>query len=180
VLQPPIREDKHSAWWPPAAAAVAPTPPFSNAPSEGEGTMTTKERKYVTLEKRPDGIALLWLDNPRDKINKLEFALGEDLRDAVEAVLADAEIKAAVVISRKTDNWIVGADIMQLYGFSHEDETLAYIERGQRLFDTIAAAPKPFVAAFTARRWAAAWKRPWLVITASSPIIPRPRWPCRK
>jgi len=109
--------------------------------------MTTKERKYVTLEKRPDGIALLWLDNPRDKINKLEFALGEDLRDAVEAVLADAEIKAAVVISRKTDNWIVGADIMQLYGFPNEDETLAYIERGQRLFDTIAAAPKPFVAA---------------------------------
>lgn len=109
--------------------------------------MTTKKHQYVTVEKRADGVALLWLDNPRDKINKLEFALGEDLRDAVEVVLAEAPIKAAVIISRKPDNWIVGADIMQLYSFPNADETLAYIERGQRLFDTIAAAPKPFVAA---------------------------------
>ncbi len=101
---------------------------------------------YLTVEKE-NGVAVIWLDQPGEKVNKL----APGMLDEFEAVLTDIEndstIKAAVLISRKPDNFIAGADIDFLFSANKPGEVEALSSRGHELLNRIEDSKKPVVAA---------------------------------
>ena len=101
----------------------------------------------VKLEKRSDGVALLWLDCPGVKVNKLSPALGDVLDVLLDEIATDPNVEAGVLISKKKDNFIVGADIAVLQELSNPLEAKRMMQRAQQIMDKMAASQKPFVAA---------------------------------
>jgi 3-hydroxyacyl-CoA dehydrogenase / enoyl-CoA hydratase / 3-hydroxybutyryl-CoA epimerase len=65
---------------------------------------------FVTIEKTPEGVAVVWLDQKGEKINKISPDV-INLFDGVFSELdKDPSVKAIVLISKKKD-FIAGADI---------------------------------------------------------------------
>ena len=105
------------------------------------------EHKYVKLETRKDGVAMLWLDAAKGAVNTLSTKMGDELEPLLERIFSSPEIKAAVVISSKPDNFIVGADVSELDDVSDPLVAKRMMQRAQGIFNKIEACEKPFVAA---------------------------------
>lgn len=96
-------------------------------------------------EKDEQGIGTLTLDVPGRSANTLSVAVLEELGQ----VLLDIEAqppRGLVIRSAKTSGFIAGADINEFARVASEDEAVAMVRRGQRLFDRIEALPCPSVA----------------------------------
>lgn len=110
---------------------------------------TTKKSKYtyLKLEKRKEGVALIRLDLPREKVNTLSSRLSVDVDAVCREIESDDSIKAAVLISNKPDSFIVGADINEFKKLKTPDEASDMITEAHRIFNLIADSKKPYVAA---------------------------------
>ena len=103
--------------------------------------------RCFTQEFGEDGILVLTLDVPGEKVN----TLGRGLITELEALLADLEsrpgVKGVVLRSAKPDNFIAGADIKDFVKIrsAMEGETLS--RQAHALLDRLAALPAPVVAA---------------------------------
>ncbi len=100
----------------------------------------------VRVERRPDGVAVLWLDDPAESVNTLSADLSSDLSRALTEVDTDASVKALVFASGKKD-FIVGANLHMLSGVRTAAEATELSRAGQEGMDRIEAFPKPIVAA---------------------------------
>ena len=100
-----------------------------------------------TREKGEDGVLVLTLDVPGEKVN----TLGKGLIAGFEALLADVEkdpsIKAVVIRSGKPDNFIAGADIKEFTQIRSAEEGQALSRAGHAIFDRVEKARVPVVAA---------------------------------
>ena len=100
--------------------------------------------EFITIEKK-DGVATIWLDSKRDKMNVISPAvigLFDALMDKIEA---DPEIEAAVFISRKPD-FMAGADI-KAFAIEKEGDFRPYQQQGHQALERIEQCKKPFVSA---------------------------------
>ena len=90
-----------------------------------------------TREKGEDGVLVLTLDVPGEKVN----TLGKGLIAGFEALLADVEkdpsIKAVVIRSGKPDNFIAGADIKDFTQIRSAEEGQALSRAGHAIFDRV-------------------------------------------
>lgn len=93
------------------------------------------------------GVAFIWLDQPGEKVNKLSLDLADEFRTLFDSIEADSETKAVVLISRKPDTFIAGADLERLLELQNPGEVEALSRKGQALLQRIADFPKPVVAA---------------------------------
>ena len=98
------------------------------------------------LEKNGD-IALIWIDRPNEKMNTLSPALGDEMSVIMEEILGDSQLRGVVLISRKADNFVAGADIDMLQKSNAPGEMEQLAQIGQAMMDRIANFPKPIVAA---------------------------------
>lgn len=100
----------------------------------------------VRTELRPDGVAVITLDDPRETHNTITPQLGAELAAALDAAESDANVKAVVLRSGKKDSFLVGANIdyLQTLRFA-SDAAEASLEVGKR-FARIASSKKPVVA----------------------------------
>ena len=100
----------------------------------------------VRSEVRPDGVAVLTLDDPGETHNTITPQLGAELAAAIETAESDARVKAIVLRSGKKDSFLVGANIdyLQTIRFAKDAED-ASLEVGKR-FARIASCVKPIVA----------------------------------
>ena len=96
--------------------------------------------QFVTLERRPDGVALIRLDRP--KANALSPELLEQLEAVVKELAAD--LPGAVVIWGGERIFAAGADIAR-FGGPDEARTITGVFR--RALDALAALPRPTIAA---------------------------------
>ncbi len=103
--------------------------------------------EHFAIERRDDGVALVWLDYPGEKINKLARKMQAEFDLVLNELTNDSQIVAAVVISRKPDNFIVGADIDEFRAMTAASEATDMSRRAQLLLDAVAGCPKPIVAA---------------------------------
>lgn len=101
---------------------------------------------YAKIEKQ-DGVAVVWLDQPDEKINKISLDLLDIFEDLFEQIEKDEEIKAVVLISRKEDNFIAGADLEDLMYMPDQEKAESMSRRGHILLNRIAESRKPVVAA---------------------------------
>ena len=68
----------------------------------------------VTISVTSDGIAVVKFDAPGEKVNTLSAKLMKSFDAVMTKLETDPAIRAAVLISGKSDNFIAGADIAML------------------------------------------------------------------
>ncbi|HEX7666720.1 MAG TPA: fatty acid oxidation complex subunit alpha FadJ [Polyangiaceae bacterium] len=105
-----------------------------------------KSGKTVSVSVRPDGVAVVTLDDPNAELNTITKSFGEELLAAVGTIEKDANVKAAVIASAKKGSFVVGANIDML-------KTITRASDGESMAGELASAlknlnaKKPFVAA---------------------------------
>jgi 3-hydroxyacyl-CoA dehydrogenase/enoyl-CoA hydratase/3-hydroxybutyryl-CoA epimerase len=101
---------------------------------------------YAHIEKE-GGVAVVWLDQPGEKVNKISLDLLDEFRAMLDLLETDAEVKGAVLISRKKDTFIAGADIDKLREAASPEYAEAMSRQGHVLLNRLEQCPKPVVAA---------------------------------
>ena len=101
---------------------------------------------YEEIEKE-NGVAIVWLDQPGEKVNKISLDLVDKFKAILDSLEKDETVKGIVLISRKEDNFIAGADIDKFKDMRSPEEAEMLSRQGHALLDRMAAFPKPIVAA---------------------------------
>lgn len=101
---------------------------------------------YLNIE-YDQQVAVVWLDQPGEKVNKLDEHLIEEFRNLLDILEQDTSIIGAVLISGKEHNFIAGADLDMLKNkqTAREIEELSWL--GNQLLLRLDQFPKPVAAA---------------------------------
>jgi enoyl-CoA hydratase len=100
------------------------------------------EEPIVRVE-REDGVAVLTIDRP-EKRNALSAAVRAALIAALDALRGDEAVRVLVVTGAGDRAFVAGADIAEFAGRTPLEQRSAMT--GRRVFDEIAAYPKPVIA----------------------------------
>jgi 3-hydroxyacyl-CoA dehydrogenase/enoyl-CoA hydratase/3-hydroxybutyryl-CoA epimerase len=100
----------------------------------------------VSVEKR-DGVAVVWLDQPGEKVNKISIGLIGEFESIMDDLEKDPGVRGVVITSRKEDNFVAGGDLDEFLTLKEPGQAEAFIHRAHALLDRLAASPKPSVAA---------------------------------
>ena len=98
-----------------------------------------------TLEKRDDGIGILYFDLPEEKVNKFSTPVMEELEKMVEQLQTES-FKCLLFISKKKGIFIAGADINEIKDVTDPELGYQIGLRGQGIFDKFSTLPFPTVA----------------------------------
>lgn len=101
----------------------------------------------LSLEIRPDGVAVISYDVPGASVNTLRASLADDFGCALQEIVGDARIKAAILVSGKPDSFIAGADVEMLQEMTTAAQGEALCRTAHRAAALLAGSPKPIVAA---------------------------------
>jgi len=96
---------------------------------------------YQTNEK---GIAEMIINNP--PMNALSTSVLDDIKKTISKALADDQVRV-IIFSGAGKAFIAGADIKEVKDLNTQSEGSQYLENGQGIFNLIAEANKPFIAA---------------------------------
>jgi len=102
--------------------------------------------KYLTLEKTKEGIAIITIDCPDGKVNKVSSGLLDEVAGNLKEISDDKNIKGIVIVSGKEDNFVVGADIDELKGMQTKEEVITYITKGHTILNSLENMKIPVVA----------------------------------
>jgi 3-hydroxyacyl-CoA dehydrogenase/enoyl-CoA hydratase/3-hydroxybutyryl-CoA epimerase len=92
-----------------------------------------------------DGIATIWIDSKKDKVNIVHPSLIDDFEAVFKEINMNSEIYGAVLISAKND-FIAGADIKSFIG-EKEGDFQPISRRGHEMIAAIENSKKPIVSA---------------------------------
>lgn len=101
---------------------------------------------YARIEKE-GGVAVVWLDQPGEKVNTISLDLLEEFKTLMDEMEKDAEVKGVVLISRKEDHFIAGADIDRIREAKSPEYAESLSRRGHALLNRLETFRKPVVAA---------------------------------
>jgi len=100
----------------------------------------------IRIEKRDDGVAIVWLDSTEKPVNTLTPTAVAEFNELVLPLMDDDGVRALVVASAKKDTFIAGADLEVIEGLDAEE--ISQMSRdGNALLERIFTGPKPVVAA---------------------------------
>jgi enoyl-CoA hydratase/carnithine racemase len=122
-------------------------------------------------ERGADGVLVLTLDVPGEKVNTLGRERTSEFERLLDDVERDASVKAVVIRSEKPDNFIAGADINDFTRIRSAEEGEALSRAAHAVLGRVETCRVPVVAAPSSRSRAA---------TASPPTTRRPRSACRR
>lgn len=94
-----------------------------------------------------DGIAVVTLDVPGEPVNKIGRAVKDEMAAMFDRLDRDDTVKGAVLISAKSDNFIVGADIEEFLRLKDAADAERMSIDGQALVEGFEKSRIPFVAA---------------------------------
>ena len=101
---------------------------------------------YLDIEKR-NHTAILWLDRPGEKVNTLTNDLITEFTPILDELENDNDIHAVIMISRKPETFIAGADLEMLQKMTTHDQVMEFNTKGNDVLDRIDHFPKPVIAA---------------------------------
>lgn len=101
---------------------------------------------YLSIEKTPEGVAMVWLDQKGEKINKISPEVIDLMEGVIDELDSDSSVKAVVLISKKKD-WIAGADIEAFQKVQNPGDFEPITRKGHGILNKMAASKKPIVAA---------------------------------
>ncbi|CAH2104548.1 unnamed protein product [Euphydryas editha] len=94
-----------------------------------------------------NGVYVVTLDSPNVKVNSLNVAVMDEVRNIINEVESNPAIEAAVFISGKPGCFIAGADITMLESCKTKEEVVSLSKNGHDIFKKIETSRKPYVAA---------------------------------
>ncbi len=106
-----------------------------------------RPERSLSLEVRPDGVAVITYDVPGSAVNTLRADFAQEFSAMVQEVARNDAIRAAILVSGKPDTWIAGADLEMLGRVSSAAEARGVVEAGHQALRRLAASSKPVVAA---------------------------------
>ncbi|MCO5234046.1 MAG: enoyl-CoA hydratase-related protein [Chitinophagales bacterium] len=107
---------------------------------------TIKKEDYIYIEKNPNGVCTIWMDQKNEKINKIGPDLIGLFEEVFEEINNDNSIKAIVLSSKKKD-FIAGADIEAFQKVKNIGDWKPISEKGHKILNQIENSKKPIVAA---------------------------------
>lgn len=100
------------------------------------------ENVNTTLQ---EGVLIVTI-NREQKLNALNLATIEELRQVVQSVQQTPEIRGAIITGSGTKAFVAGADISEISSLNEQD-ALKFTENGQHVFHLIENGDKPIIAA---------------------------------
>ncbi len=104
--------------------------------------MADKQFVKVTVE---DRIAIITIDHA--PVNALNNEVLDELSEMVDEVVADSNVKAAIITGGGQMAFVAGADINEFTKLNTPEQAKGFIGKGQSTFNKIENSPKPFIAA---------------------------------
>ena len=101
---------------------------------------------YAQIEKE-GGVAVVWLDQPGERGNKISLDLLDEFKALLDETERDGDVKGVVLISRKEDNFIAGADIDRIREAAGPEYAESLSRQGHVLLNRLEKFRKPVVAA---------------------------------
>ncbi len=92
-------------------------------------------------------IATVWMDQPGSEVNTLSVAMLDDFRGLLDTIEDNDDIKAAVLISRKPNCFIAGADIKEFQKMESSEEAVKLSREGNQILTRLSQLKKPVIAA---------------------------------
>jgi len=104
--------------------------------------MTERQFVKTTIE---DRVAIITIDHA--PVNALDQKTMAELGEAVDEVIADPAVKAAILTGGGQMAFVAGADINEFTKLTTPEAAKEFIQQGQNTFNKIENSPKPFIAA---------------------------------
>ena len=101
---------------------------------------------YINIATKKS-VAILKLDKPGEKVNTLDESMMEEFSAFLDQLEKDSELKGAVLISGKENNFIAGADIEMFKARETPEKMEQLSKNGHAILNKIEASSKPFVVA---------------------------------
>jgi 3-hydroxyacyl-CoA dehydrogenase/enoyl-CoA hydratase/3-hydroxybutyryl-CoA epimerase len=92
-------------------------------------------------------LAIVTIDDPEKKVNALAPAIIDKVDGIFDTIEAEQGIDAAILISKKPDNFIAGADVETFAKAQDRREIEDFVRRGHALFSRMSKSRKPVVCA---------------------------------
>jgi 3-hydroxyacyl-CoA dehydrogenase/enoyl-CoA hydratase/3-hydroxybutyryl-CoA epimerase len=108
-------------------------------------TKTAVEERQVFLEKLSSGVAFIEFDAP-GRSNHLTSHVVEEFEQLLEQLYKDDSIQAVCLYSRKTDNFLLGADLREILQLENKEDALNLTQSGHRIFNRLASLKKLTIA----------------------------------
>ncbi len=108
--------------------------------------MSIFRSETVAVDRDSDGSFVVTIDVPGRAVNVLTGRVIADLDAALDELAKLPRLPVVAVRSGKPTGFLAGADLAEFTAIRDTAEALAVSERGQRLFDKLAALPGPSVA----------------------------------
>lgn len=100
----------------------------------------------MMLVLRPSGVAVLSL-NVNGGVNALSSEVLGHFDNSLDFIAKEDSVKALILTSGKTNQFLVGADIKEILKITESEEALKLAERGQNAFKKVLTSKRPVVAA---------------------------------
>ncbi|TVR13421.1 MAG: fatty acid oxidation complex subunit alpha FadJ [Balneolaceae bacterium] len=104
-------------------------------------------KKNILQTEIINSVAVVTLDTPDEKVNKLDERLIKEFKEVLDQVKSDHSILGAVLISGKEENFIAGADIEMFKTRDTAEELAALSWTGHEILLEIEHSTKPIVVA---------------------------------
>jgi len=101
---------------------------------------------HLKIEKTRDGIALVIIDSPGTKVNKVSSGLLAEIETMIDSIERDVTVRAMAVVSGKEDDFIMGADIDELKTKETREGVLEYIGTANGILNRVEQLSIPVVA----------------------------------
>ncbi|MCG8374627.1 MAG: 3-hydroxyacyl-CoA dehydrogenase NAD-binding domain-containing protein [Balneolales bacterium] len=101
---------------------------------------------YLQLEIK-EQVAIISLDKPGEKVNTLDESMMSQFSEILDSIESNPEVIGVILISRKKDNFIAGADIEMFTARETAEEMEQLSIDGHSILNRIEAYPKPVVVA---------------------------------
>jgi 3-hydroxyacyl-CoA dehydrogenase/enoyl-CoA hydratase/3-hydroxybutyryl-CoA epimerase len=102
--------------------------------------------KYLNFEKTEDGIAVVTIDCPGQKVNTISSGLMGDVETVLDKIEKDSSVRGVAVLSAKDNNFVAGADLFELKKMKTSEEVISYMSKGHHILNRIENMKIPFVA----------------------------------
>ncbi|MEJ7760375.1 MAG: fatty acid oxidation complex subunit alpha FadJ [Gemmatimonadaceae bacterium] len=102
---------------------------------------------YALTTEIQNGVAVITIDLPGEPVNKFNKAVKDEFVALFDRLERDLEVRAAVLLSGKTDSWIAGADIEEFLELKTADDAARLSHDGQLLLESIERMRTPLVCA---------------------------------
>jgi 3-hydroxyacyl-CoA dehydrogenase/enoyl-CoA hydratase/3-hydroxybutyryl-CoA epimerase len=109
--------------------------------------MADQVKKVLSMNIRPDGVAVITYDVPGEPVNTLQASFAQEFEELLGRLESEIDVKAAVIVSAKADTWVAGADIGMLKDVKTAGDAEKLSRMAQQGFKKLEGMRKPVVAA---------------------------------